>query len=310
MSETLLNPRSESGFTLYLALVTGRITPDTLWHSPTYRAKFLLRSLVFPRASMRHLHQLAVLPEMRHALNIQATLPGKIHRPYLYLGLSSCQRAQALGQHYAFLQQLSCHALRQAMLSPQQTELVSFNGKDDTHFKVTLACNGRCEREGEVNMSLSWNDTLLAIVTFSVIQRDGQRVLLIGGMQGAHSETPHETIRLATRSCYGLFPKRVLLEVVSLLARATGIGAIQAVSNCGHTYYSLRYRYKKRTVFLASYDEFWQSLNAEKVSRQLWQLPLEFVQKTMEEIPSKKRAEYRRRYELLEDLHQQFTRFH
>lgn len=308
MSETLISPRGENGFTLFLALVTGRITPDTLWHSPTYRAKFLLRSLAFPRASISHLHQLAVLPEMRHALNIQATLPGKIHRPYLYLGLSSRQRAQALQQHYAFLQQLSCNALRKAMLTPQQTELVSFCGKDDKHFKVTVACNGRCEREGEVNMSLSCDGTLLAIVTFSVIERDGRRVLLIGGMQGAHSETPHETIRMATRACYGLFPKRVLLEVISLLARASGIGAIQAVSNCGHTYYSLRYRYKKRAVFLASYDEFWQSLNAEKVSRQLWQLPLEFPQKTIEEIPSKKRAEYRRRYELLEVLRQQFTR--
>lgn len=310
MSEVRLNPRYESAISLFLALLTGRITPDTFWHSPTYRAKFLLRSLLFPQASIDHMRQLATLPEMRKALDIQATLPGKIHRPYLYQGLSSSQRAQVLRQHYQFLNQLSCDALRQAMLSPQQTELVSFSGKDEKYFKVTLACNGRCEREGEVNMSISCNNRLLAIATFAAIEHNGQRVLLIGGMQGAHSETPREMIREATRSCYGLFPKRLLMEIVSLLARATGISAIQAVSNRGHTYYSLRYRYKKRDAFLASYDEFWQSLNAEMVSRQLWQLPLQFAQKAMAEIPSKKRAEYRRRYELLENLRQQFTRFH
>lgn len=306
MSETLTLTRPENGLTLLQHLLNGRMVPAPVWHSVTWRGKFLLRSLAFPLATLQHMQQIATQPVMQDALRLQPTLPNKIHRPYLHLGLSAGQRVQVLSQHYRFVQQLPSLALRHAMLSPQPTPLASFTGKEGENFQLTLTCNGRCEREGEVNMMLHGDGTLLAILTFVVVERDSLPVLLIGGIQGAHSDTPHALIRSATKSCYGLFPKRVLLEGISLLARGMGISAIQAVSDRGHTYRSLRYRFKKKAVFVASYDEFWQSLDGMPICRRLWQLPLAFSQKTMEEIPSKKRAEYRRRYGLLESLSEQF----
>lgn len=310
MSETLTLTRPDNGLLLFQHLLSGRVIPGAVWHSTTWRTKFLLRSLAFPLATVQHMQQISTLPVMQDALHLQPTLPGKIHRPYLHLGLSAAQRVQALSQHYLFVQQLPAQALRHALLSSHATTLASFTGKEGEHFQITLTCNGRCEREGEVNMMLHSDSVLLAILTFTVVERDGLPVLFIGGIQGAHSDTPHALIRSATKSCYGLFPKRVLLEGVSLLARATGISAIHAVSDQGHTYRSLRYRFKKKAVFVAIYDEFWQSLDGVPLSRSLWQLPLAFNQKTMEEIPSKKRAEYRRRYGLLDSLSEQFMRLH
>ncbi|MBP2153008.1 VirK/YbjX family protein [Erwinia rhapontici] len=310
MSETLTLTRPENGLSLFQHLLNGRMLPGPIWHSTAWRTKFLLRSLAFPLATLQHMQQIATLPVMQDALHLQPTLPNKIHRPYLHLGLSAGQRVQVLSQHYRFVQQIPSQALRHAMLSSHPTTLASFSGKEGEHFQLTLTCNGRCEREGEVNMMLHGDGTLLAILTFVIVERDSLPVLLIGGIQGAHSDTPHTLIRSATKSCYGLFPKRVLLEGVSLLARGMGISAIQAVSDRGHTYRSLRYRFKKKAVFVASYDEFWQSLDGTPLCRRLWQLPLAFSQKTMEEIPSKKRAEYRRRYGLMESLSEQFMRLH
>ena len=310
MSDTLLITRPESGLALFLSLLNGRVVPSAAWKRSSCRLKFLLRALAWPVATAHHMQHIASQPAMRQALNVQPMLPGKIHRPYLYLGLSASQRVQALSQHYLFLQQLNSIALRNAMLSSQPTELTRFCGKDGEEFRITMNCRGRCEREGEVNMLLDCDGKTLAIVTFAVVEQQGLPVMIVGGMQGADASTPHELIRTATKSCYGLFPKRVLMEGVSLLARAMGIQAIQAVSDRSHTYRSVRYRFKKKAVFLASYDEFWQSLSAEPVSEQLWQLPQVFSQKPMEEIPSKKRAEYRRRYELLENIREQLSRFH
>ncbi|MCX8963063.1 DUF535 domain-containing protein [Erwinia psidii] len=48
-------------------------------------------------------------------------------------------------------------------------------------------------------------------------------MLVIGGMQGAHRDTPHELIRDATRACYGLFPERLLMETLLLFCRAAGM---------------------------------------------------------------------------------------
>ena len=64
----------------------------------------------------------------------------------------------------------------------------------------------------------------------------------------------------------------------------------------------MRYRLSKGRHFHASYDEFWETLDGKKRSTFCWQLPLEMARKSLDEIASKKRAEYRRRFELLDEI--------
>ncbi|BFT80594.1 hypothetical protein GVv1_13860 [Enterobacter pseudoroggenkampii] len=56
---------------------------------------------------------------------------------------------------------------------------------------------------------------------------------------------------------------------------------------------------------MADYDSFWISIGGEKQDNGNFMLPLVMPRKPMEEIASKKRSEYRRRYELLDSLIQQ-----
>ncbi|MDN6019420.1 MAG: VirK/YbjX family protein, partial [Enterobacterales bacterium] len=49
-------------------------------------------------------------------------------------------------------------------------------------------------------------------------------------------------------------------------------------------------------------DSFWLSIGAETTQEGKYRLPLTIARKSLEEIASKKRAEYRRRYQLLDDL--------
>lgn len=55
----------------------------------------------------------------------------------------------------------------------------------------------------------------------------------------------------------------------------------------------------------ADYDSFWESLSGERTAEGTFRLPMLIARKTMEEIASKKRAEYRRRYDLLDSLQNQ-----
>ncbi|VDZ83983.1 Protein of uncharacterised function (DUF535) [Kluyvera intermedia] len=57
----------------------------------------------------------------------------------------------------------------------------------------------------------------------------------------------------------------------------------------------------------ADYNSFWESLSATVDGEGDYVLPLALGRKTMEEIASKKRAEYRRRYTLLDALQQQIS---
>ena len=161
----------------------------------------------------------------------------------------------------------------------------------------------KAEREGECTLWLRDNEnTLLASVTFCVTRENGEYALVIGGLQGPRRSVSRDVIKQATRACHGLFPKRVLMEVLFQLATLSGMKAIYAVSDEGHIFRALRYRLSKGRHFHASYDEFWASIDGQKRSTFSWQLPLHMERKSLEEIASKKRAEYRRRFELLDEI--------
>ncbi|MBF7994847.1 VirK/YbjX family protein [Rahnella laticis] len=294
--------KNASGFNLFMDLLSGARVPDNLWRDRMFRVKYFVRTLLHPLDTLKVLDKMAAEPVWHEAFTVQTKLPSKIHKPYLYLGLPSAGRADALVDHYAFVSGLENASLRNTFLSAMGNTVTQFTGKDGEAFRVVLGSIGKSEREGEANMFLYMEDTLLAALTFSVVQRPEGPTIVVGGFQGAHRSTPHEVIKQATKSCYGLFPKRLLLESLQRIAEMTGVKRILAVSDTGHVFRSLRYRHRKKNVFVASYNEFWDSISATVYSSALYDVPLELPRKTMEEIPSKKRSEYRKRYTLLDEL--------
>ncbi|WP_312689146.1 VirK/YbjX family protein [Kosakonia sp.] len=284
-------------------LVAGRLVPGPIWKKRNYRIKFLFRSLLFWSPTTRMLDALSRRPGFDSLLNAQITLPSKSHRQYLTLGLGASQRADAIISHYVWLDEKVPPALAETLSAAEPRQIIEFLGKDDARFSLYASGASKAEREGESTLWLhDENDHLLASVTFSVVSEKGQRVLVIGGLQGPRKEVQHDVIKVATRACHGVFPKKMLLEVLSQFAAVTGITAIYGVSDNGHVFRALRYRLSKGRHFHASYDEFWASIEGVKDNKWRWRLPTQFARKSLESIASKKRAEYRRRFELLDDV--------
>ncbi|THD39923.1 VirK/YbjX family protein [Pantoea sp. R102] len=297
-------PDSVSSAALFIPLVSGKLRPNKLWNSQQFRLKFALRSAVFPLTTFNYLHQLARLSFLPQLLNSQGLLPAKPHRPYLRAGFSVAQRAQAILDHYQLMDKLANNQLRQLLLSPSGNLLARFSGKNEEQFAI-YCCSGHYDREGEITLLLNYQDMTLASLSFSIIQEQQQRTLLIGGLQGPRKHISSDVIRDATKAAHGVFPKRLLMEAVFILAAQCGVQAITAVGDTTHVFRSLRYRHSKGDKFFASYSEFWLSLGGEMRGDELFTLPLSMARKDLEEIASKKRAEYRRRYALLDTLAQQ-----
>lgn len=297
-------PDISSG-SLFFQLTRGQFKPNKLWECRRFRTKFLLRSLAFPVTTFSYMAQMSRLPAMRQALTIQGLLPAKIHRPYLCAHFSVKQRAQALLDHYGTVQQLP-RALYQLFLSPVDHNLARLHGKNDELFEV-ICSSGRFDREGEITLVLLYNGITIASLSFSFIRQAARLGLLIGGLQGPRKTVDASVIRDATKASHGLFPKRVLLETLFCLAARCGVQQIEAVGDETHVFRSLRYRHSKKALFHASYSEFWLSLNGEALNNGLYRLPLAMPRKPLEEIASKKRAEYRRRYEFMDSLEQQLS---
>lgn len=297
-------PDSVSSAALFIPLVSGKLRPNKLWNSQQFRLKFALRSAVFPLTTFNYLHQLAKLSFLPQLLSSQGLLPAKPHRPYLRAGFSVAQRAQAILDHYQLMDKLANNQLRQLLLSPTGNLLARLTGKNEEQFAI-YCCSGHYDREGEITLLLNYQDMTLASLSFSIIQEQQQRTLLIGGLQGPRKHISSDVIRDATKAAHGVFPKRLLMEAVFILAAQCGVQAITAVGDTTHVFRSLRYRHSKGDKFFASYSEFWLSLGGEMRGDELFTLPLSMARKDLEEIASKKRAEYRRRYALLDTLAQQ-----
>ncbi len=293
------NPRRN----LISDLITGKLLPGAIWHKRNYRFKFMMRTALFYSPTCRMLESLAQRPDFEQMLKAQVTLPSKPHREYLLRGLNASQRADAVIGHYQFVDSLSSRQLASALTAVQETPLLTLCGKDESQFTFSASCAKSAEREGESTLWLrDGNQDVLASLTFSVIREKDQWHLVIGGLQGPRKQISHDVIKQATRACHGLFPKRMLMEFIWQLAAQGGITGIYGASDNGHVFRALRYRLSKGRHFHASYDDFWQSIDGVKESTWRWQLPLQLERKTLESIASKKRAEYRRRFQLLDDM--------
>lgn len=301
-------PQPKSGWQLFNNLAFGKITPGLAWQNPAYRRKFMLRSLMTPFSTTRLLSELAKQPRLMQMLQVQPGLPCRLHRPWLTVDMDRRQALESLTWHYQTMTRQLPATLVKGYLSPQGATLLTLTGKDEQQFTVRLCADAFMDKEGEATLVFcNHQNTVLAEMTFTLCPFEGKTTLFIGGLQGAKAHVPHELIQGATKACHGLFPKRLLVETAMTLGAAFPVEHIVAVSNATHIYRSWRYRKKKEGKLLADYDSFWLSLGGQKQDNGHFMLPLAMPRKPMEEIASKKRAEYRRRYALLDSLTQHVT---
>ncbi|ECG1194524.1 VirK family antimicrobial peptide resistance protein [Salmonella bongori] len=270
------------------------------WGERKFRYKFLLRCLINPITTIKYFNELCNLHQPRTLITHHPLLPAKIQRPYLYTGLSVRCRARAILEHYQFVQSFTESEIKKILLSDEQTLLAHLEVKNGA--LVDIYC-GPCgyDREGELTLTFCFNNTPLARLSFSFIHHKGKQIALIAGLQGPSKDVGPQVIRNATKDCYGLFPKRMLYEAFATFIRACNVAEIYAVSENNHVYRQLRYLFQKKKTFVASYSEFWESLNGVKEDA-LYHLPSQVMRKTPECIPSKKRAEYRNRYHILDTI--------
>lgn len=294
--------RAKSPLGLFLSLTFGSFRPGKFWHQRSFRRKFMLRSLLMPSLSREWLTELAHWPELDVLLTRQPRLPVRLHRPYIAAPLTPRQRLDALHDHYATLHARFSPAELSGYFNADRLVLATLEGKEGDTYTLELTMVISLDKEGDstILMRNADGDTL-AEMTFTLCNYNNRRTLFIGGLQGGKRELAHEAIQKATKACSGLFPKRLVMEAVCDFARRMEVEQILAVSNATHIYRSLRYRDKENKIF-ADYDAFWLSVGGELDDEGYFRLPDSIARKSEAEIASKKRAEYRRRYQLLDAI--------
>lgn len=91
---------------LFIRLTRGQLQPGKFWRKASFRRKFLIRSLVMPRATSQLLTNLTQWPELNTLLARQPRLPIRLHRPYMAVNIKRDFALDALCFHYQQMRQL------------------------------------------------------------------------------------------------------------------------------------------------------------------------------------------------------------
>jgi len=267
----------------------------------------MLRSLLMPRLSREWMAELSQWSNLNVLLARQPRLPVRLHRPYLAVNFSRHQVLEALRYHYTLLSSAMSSEELSAYLNTQALPLAKVEGKNGDTFTFELTMQVNLDKEGDSTILMRNSDgDVLAEMTFSILAYENKRTLFIGGLQGGKRDLPHEAIQNATKSCHGLFPKRLVMEAVCRFAERMGVEQILAVSNEVHIFRGERYQDKNKKI-LSDYDTFWSAVGGECDKQGYFHVPLQMTRKDESEIASKKRAEYRRRYQLLDEIQLQMS---
>jgi uncharacterized protein VirK/YbjX len=228
---------------------------------------------------------------------------GVVHWPYISRSWNSQNKLSVLASHYEVVTK-SCPQL--LLLGRNDSLILSDLSTFAAGCSLVLDRPVWFMREGELVLNLFQGDLRIASIAFTLCRTDSELCIFIGAVQGIHkgveSDRSLSIYRDLTKDFEGLRPRSYLIEVIKYIAINIGVGKIYAV---GDGYRHHRHPYfgaEKAKELAANYDVIWLEHGATPSEREdFFEIPMVLSKKALESIPSKKRAMYRRRYELLDD---------
>jgi uncharacterized protein VirK/YbjX len=225
---------------------------------------------------------------------------GYILWPYQCASWSAAERFRRIAQHFSVLDEIG---------SPfpfsVRDKLLLWNlGQYSPGVRILLEQPKWLCREGLLALSLFCGDHRAYSLAFSLF-REGSRVaIFIGGLQGRSTQGALERYKALTKAFHGMRPRDLLLDCLRMLAPALKAQRILAVAN-DHRYIQHPYFRGSTTSNCVDYDEAWVDRGGVRLDPSQFELPMALSSRPIEEIPSRKRALYRRRNEMLEELQAQ-----
>jgi len=168
----------------------------------------------------------------------------------------------------------------------------------DVHFQIKLRVASIMAQEGDLEVALFVDEQRLHSFKFSWI--DGEKISLPGaivpwvttcqGLRHSKKEAPEKFSAAFPNNWAKLF----CLSALRGIALALGNEIYLGIGGDAHVALSA----ERMPQFIATYDEFWQSMHGTKDSRYGYHIPSRLQMKDLKEVSSKhrKRAEQRRQH--------------
>ena len=258
------------------------------------RLRYNLRSLLHRNAIQRFEQIVNQDPLMISLLESRPSFSYPLAHRFLDKRFSTKQRFAAIVENLKFLPQ----KLSALDLPPVWQQPISF-GEVVEEFEIRLNINHFQPMEGYWTLELihTPSQELVYLLTFGKVEAG----LLIAVIQGPNFEGSKEMVKLLTKKCHGLRPAYLMVEAMKALTNALGYQKLLGIPH--------KFQNKSRFVQSKRYVVDYDAIFAESAGKLVdyWELPLSFENKKLEDIESKKRSMYRKRYAMLEELQQRMS---
>ena len=230
------------------------------------------------------------------------SLMSRIAQPYLRARFDMRRRAELLIFHYRILRQCLPAAALADVLRESGVEIAALTGKSGRRYALTLGTG--TSKEGELNFSLLDVDKQISLATLRVVigTENEMPVLWIGGLQGAKPPFGRAEIVQATRDLNGLRPKHAVLQAAAALCSWLGIRVMLAPSRANHISQRGWRRWRRKRRIHADYNAFWREFGAFQTAERDFVLILPLPRRLASQVVAKRRKEWARRMERLDNL--------
>jgi uncharacterized protein VirK/YbjX len=170
---------------------------------------------------------------------------------------------------------------------------------EQAHCSVDLELNRVSFHEGFWALSLKdSHDKPLFNISFGFLSHN---TVLIASVQGVRGNTGCnlEAIQSITKQNHGLRPPHLLMNIFQMVCAGWGITDVRGIDP---EHQVKKRRNTNKQGFTFDYREFWTELGATQLLDDDWLLPSQAPRRAVDDIPSRKRALYRKRYAWLDDV--------
>jgi uncharacterized protein len=233
---------------------------------------------------------------LRETLAQRPSLIMSVIHPYLNVDWRFEQKLEKISEHYRLLSD------RLSILRFAPPAFIALTDVGDD-IQIRLHKYPYTEHEGELTVSLYRSELRLYSLTFTLGKIGAQLVAYAGALQGLGSPVALEIYRSMTHSMHGLRPRDLLITAFRLLCCSLGVARILAISDrkrvCSNSYHNTG------TQIFSSFDSAWVECGGVAVDDAFFELTPRLVRRATKDIPTRKRAQYRRRYAMLDTIAQQ-----
>ena len=222
-------------------------------------------------------------------------------RAFFYNKSTFAERAELVEKHMSYLAEnlkesdiLDLYSCRMKVLWE--------SSDDGEKMRLYLGYHPGQRKEGLLSVRLMLGDgcELYQMMFWIAPNKQGEWSLWIGAMQGPNMENARDVVKQVTKRCHAYRTKNLILHATQEVAKALKLRHIYAVTNYG--YYAMNHVRRDRKL-KTSFSDFWEESGGNICEdKRFYELPMTEYRKSIEEIPTRKRANYRRRFALLDEI--------